>query len=499
MVDLLTHQPVDLDLFRGRLNLPLADVHVRVLPCDAGLEHIRVASSEYDLFVNMSHGDMFVPRARHNLLRVFFPIRAVPNAASNAHGITGERVGLTLLDGFYRPEKAGGRAFAWTSRHGRAVLPAPSEQRRFLERRHLHLVVHGWRPAGVRPAEVRLSVNGHVLGTRRLLPGSDWTAWRVALPRELAASERLEVTLDTTTFQPRDVGLGDDCRELGVAIAEIGVARAGRLGTPREAKGGAPDETGYAAMLLGRTLPAARSYDLLLANSRYTEQWINRRWGLRSDVLYPPVELDLPTGPKQRAILSVGRFFAGSHNKKHLPMIEAFKALCDTGLRGWEFHLVGGCDEAMPEHQAYLDHLRAESEGYAIIFHVNASFDILRTLYATARIFWHATGFGEDEQRDSEAFEHFGITTVEAMAAGCVPVVIGKGGQVEIVEPGRSGLLWTTLAELQSHTRTLIEDTGQWQRMSHAAQERSRGFGMDRFRAEVRAVVEQFGRDDARR
>ncbi|HSH81284.1 MAG TPA: hypothetical protein VLA19_22355, partial [Herpetosiphonaceae bacterium] len=184
-VDLLTHQQVDLDLFRSRLNLPLVGVRVRVLPCDAGLEHTAAASSEYDLFVNMSHGDMFVPRARHNLLRVFFPVRAVPDTGSDTPGITQAR--LTLLGGFYRPEEAGGRTFAWTSGHARAILDMPSEPRRFLERRSLHCVMHGWRPVGVPPAGVRLSVNGHVLGTRRLLPGSDWTAWRVALPRELAA------------------------------------------------------------------------------------------------------------------------------------------------------------------------------------------------------------------------------------------------------------------------------------------------------------------------
>ncbi len=80
------------------------------------------------------------------------------------------------------------------------------------------------------------------------------------------------------------------------------------------------------------------------------------------------------------------------------------------------------------------------------------------------------------------------------MAAGCVPVVIGKGGQVEIVEAGSIGFLWTTLAELQTHTHTLIEDTAQWERMSHAAQARSRSFGMDRFRAEVRTVVERCAR-----
>ena len=41
-------------------------------------------------------------------------------------------------------------------------------------------------------------------------------------------------------------------------------------------------------------------------------------------------------------------------------------------------------------------------------------------------------------------FEHFGITTVEAMAAGCVPVVIDKADQREIVRHVTDGYRWTT-------------------------------------------------------
>ncbi|MBU4190339.1 MAG: glycosyltransferase, partial [Candidatus Thermoplasmatota archaeon] len=59
-----------------------------------------------------------------------------------------------------------------------------------------------------------------------------------------------------------------------------------------------------------------------------------------------------------------------------------------------------------------------------------------------------AAGFGVDEEKEPEKVEHFGITTVEAAAAGCVPVVIRKGGQPEIVKEGINGLLWEKEEEL---------------------------------------------------
>jgi hypothetical protein len=44
------------------------------------------------------------------------------------------------------------------------------------------------------------------------------------------------------------------------------------------------------------------------------------------------------------------------------------------------------------------------------------------------------------------------------MSMGCVPIVIRRGGQPEIVEPGRSGDLWDDEGELERWTRRLVED-----------------------------------------
>ena len=67
------------------------------------------------------------------------------------------------------------------------------------------------------------------------------------------------------------------------------------------------------------------------------------------------------------------------------------------------------------------------------------------------------------------------------MAAGCVPVVINKGGQPEIVEHGKSGFVWNTLDELKKYTQLLADDSSLWKQMSAAARERARGFARERF------------------
>ncbi len=85
--------------------------------------------------------------------------------------------------------------------------------------------------------------------------------------------------------------------------------------------------------------------------------------------------------------------------------------------------------------------------------------------------------------------EHFGIVTVEAMSAGCVPVVIRRGGQGEIVEHGVSGFLWNTLDELESYTARLIADPDLCARMSAAARARSSRFDRKAFIGSFRTIL----------
>jgi glycosyltransferase involved in cell wall biosynthesis len=240
---------------------------------------------------------------------------------------------------------------------------------------------------------------------------------------------------------------------------------------------------------------ALRTYDEIIVNSHFTKKWIEKRCQRRANVLHPMVAIDeFVQLPKENILLTVGRFFIEDHSKKQLEMIETFKKLSENGsVRNWEFHLVGGVNDEV-KNQEYLKECMKMAEGSPIFFHVNAEFKVLKELYGRSKIFWCATGFNEDEDEHPDRMEHFGITTIEAMSAGCVPVVVNKGGQPEIVRDDKDGFLWNRLEELKAVTLRLMKDKVLWKRLSESAVQRSKDFSSERFEESLQQITgELFG------
>jgi glycosyltransferase involved in cell wall biosynthesis len=229
------------------------------------------------------------------------------------------------------------------------------------------------------------------------------------------------------------------------------------------------------------------SYDTLVANSPYTAGWVNRLWSRPAEVLAPPVVLR-QGGAKRPMILAVGRFFpdTSGHSKKQLELVEAFRRAHASGLDGWELCLAGGC---AADARAYVEDVRTAAVGLPVRFFVNARGEDLDELFAGASVFWHAAGYGEDPERNPDRFEHFGISVIEGMSAGAVPVVFAVGGPAAVVEPGRTGEHFRTLDELASVTRALAADDDRRARLAEAAVDRARGFSPGRFRERVHALV----------
>ena len=121
--------------------------------------------------------------------------------------------------------------------------------------------------------------------------------------------------------------------------------------------------------------------------------------------------------------------------------------------------------------------------------HVNAPGSVVEELLGSASIYWHGSGLGEDPQRHPERFEHFGISVVEAMAAGAVPIVFGAAGPAEIVRDGVDGLHWSTLDQLADLTVELVGDEPRRAEMSAAAQVRAQDFSADAFAARLRSLL----------
>lgn len=203
----------------------------------------------------------------------------------------------------------------------------------------------------------------------------------------------------------------------------------------------------------------------------------------KSFILYPPIDVDsFRPGKKENIILSVARFDSPSHSKRQDILIEAFRSLnrtCDD----YQLFLTGGSHGSSDT----LEKLKENAGSLPVKFVVNPDFNKLKDLYAKSKFFWHAAGYDVDDKNDPEKVEHFGMTTVEAMASGCVPIVIGKGGQKEIISAGE-GFLCTDASEIAQKTFELIKNPKIYDEMSMKAVKKSIIFSNENFNENIKLL-----------
>lgn len=225
----------------------------------------------------------------------------------------------------------------------------------------------------------------------------------------------------------------------------------------------------------------------VICNSQFTKSFIDKEYGVESEVVYPPVAVgEIKPLKKENVILFVGRFSKLQQSKGQDVLVQVFKKMCDDGLKGWKLVLGGGSEIGGGE---FVNELKKMAEGYPVNILENVPFSEIKKLYGTSKIFWSASGFEKDEKSEPEKVEHFGITTVEAMAAGCVPIVYKAGGHKEVIENREHGFLWQTTSELQHLTLGIVKDERGREKIGDAAQKRSRYFSQQNFEKEILRLI----------
>ncbi|HJX59026.1 hypothetical protein A2V61_04360 [Candidatus Woesebacteria bacterium RBG_19FT_COMBO_47_8] len=225
----------------------------------------------------------------------------------------------------------------------------------------------------------------------------------------------------------------------------------------------------------------------VICNSRFTKSFIDAEYGVDSAVIYPPVAIEkIRPKIKEDIITFVGRFSQLTQAKNQDVLIKAFKRLYDSGYSEWKLILAGGAEIGGKE---YLENIKKISSGYPIEIVESPTFKEICTLYGRAKIFWSAVGFGAKEEKEPEKFEHFGISAVEAMAAGAAPLVYRGGGYKEIVREGENGFLWASTQELLKNTRTLIETKGLLVKLGREARLDSKKYSYDVFAEKLSALL----------
>jgi glycosyltransferase involved in cell wall biosynthesis len=81
--------------------------------------------------------------------------------------------------------------------------------------------------------------------------------------------------------------------------------------------------------------------------------------------------------------------------------------------------------------------------------------------------------------------EHFGITIVEAMSAGCVPVVHDSGGPKEVVNE-ETGFRWQNIDDVPGMIEEAVESSP-----SSACRLRAEGFKFERFEKELSEIFSE--------
>ncbi|OGM16143.1 hypothetical protein A2V55_02300 [Candidatus Woesebacteria bacterium RBG_19FT_COMBO_37_29] len=217
----------------------------------------------------------------------------------------------------------------------------------------------------------------------------------------------------------------------------------------------------------------------VICNSIFTKSFIDKEFGIKSTVVYPPVSVEqFKPKRKENLILYVGRFSTLTQAKRQDILIKAFKKFY-INSNDWELVIAGGSEVGVGD---YVKSLRDQAEGYPIRIMESPSFSQITELYGKAKLFWSAAGYGIDENKEPTHVEHFGITVVEAMAAGCVPLVFNAGGHKEIIKEGNNGYLWKSIGELLKKTEMLEDDKKLFRETSINAKAGSENYVFEKFK-----------------
>ncbi|MBU1129844.1 glycosyltransferase family 4 protein [Patescibacteria group bacterium] len=229
----------------------------------------------------------------------------------------------------------------------------------------------------------------------------------------------------------------------------------------------------------------------VICNSIFTQNQFKKTYHHSSSLLYPPIDIEKfsSSSQEENIILSVGRFDNILNSKRQDILIKAFKKLISNqNSKNWKLILIGGSLEK-PESNNYLKHLQHEAKDFPIEFLIGPNFDTLKNIYSQSKIYWHATGFEVNEDINPQNTEHFGMTVVEAMASGIVPIVVKKGGLPESVKSNINGFLWENIDELVSKTQLLIGSPQLMQKLSTQAKTDSLQFSKQNFEKKLLEII----------
>jgi len=222
-----------------------------------------------------------------------------------------------------------------------------------------------------------------------------------------------------------------------------------------------------------------QDYQYLVCNSKYTQKYIIKYWKKNTELLYPPIQMNKNFfKSKKNIIVSFGRF---DKRKKTLELVNAYKNLSKS-LKNWKYYIFIPKFEAKYQKEDF-EKFKKELEKFDnIIFFEGLGSQEIQKYLSISKIFWNLSGLGEDENKNPQNIEHFGMVNTEAMSFGCIPIIFNGGGHKEIIQNGKNGFLVNNPNELIEKTLNLISNENLRKKMAENAFEKAKDFSFEKFR-----------------
>ena len=185
----------------------------------------------------------------------------------------------------------------------------------------------------------------------------------------------------------------------------------------------------------------------------------------------------------RKIIVSEGQFVSGEGSNRQDLMIHAFRRLVESGLKA-ELHLAGSLLPD-PAHREYFLACRQLAEGMPVHFHIDVARDELDSLYGDAFVYWH----GASSCKDPGASESIGLSALQAMSSGAIPLIAFDSSPVFVVS---NALRFRTDEELARCTQSLFAETDQVvEKLSLEAQAEAKRFSRESAVAGLRSLLER--------
>jgi alpha-1,2-mannosyltransferase len=217
---------------------------------------------------------------------------------------------------------------------------------------------------------------------------------------------------------------------------------------------------------------------LVLCNSSWTAEKFKSVYssGLRVEVLHPPVDVEyfskVADNTKENTVVTVSRFTPEKNLEKIVDVA--------SKLKGFNFKLIGNkakySEPVIDKIEKMIKELKADN--VELLFNVPRS--KLREVLGSAKYYLHPP-----------YAEHFGISVVEAMSTGCIPVVYRDGGAwYDIVSRVSDRLGYSDIHEVPSIIKAIEGDRKLYEKLRKRGLEVSHLFTYGEFKKKLLAHLE---------